>query len=179
MSDVEAVTQEEVIYCTVHTHVEATLRCNKCNRPMCIRCAVRTPVGYRCKQCVHQQQEVFFTGTTRDYVIAGVAAFVVSAVAGGVLLYIGSGFWLLTILLSAPAGGLISEVVWRAVGKRRSRYLWLVVGLATVLGVLPIMILWWVQMGVFPSWNLLSVGLYVVLAGGTAVARFRFGRRLW
>src|SRR5688572_1451926 len=39
-------------FCAIHTSVETTLRCNKCGRYMCVKCAVRTPVGYRCKQCV-------------------------------------------------------------------------------------------------------------------------------
>ena len=47
------------------------------------------------------------------------------------------------------------------------------------LGALPVMLLWWARAGVFPAWNLLSVGLYIVLAGGAAIVRFRFGRRLW
>ncbi len=55
-----------VLYCTVHPNVETALRCNRCGRPMCNRCAVRTPVGYRCRECVRGQQQVFYTAQTLD-----------------------------------------------------------------------------------------------------------------
>src|SRR5579859_6333193 len=62
-------------FCYVHPTVETSLRCNKCGQYICARCAVRTPVGYRCKQCVHQQQDVYFSATQLDYVIAGAVSF--------------------------------------------------------------------------------------------------------
>src|SRR5215813_12526782 len=71
--------EEGRTFCAVHTNVEATLRCNKCGRYMCSRCAVKTPVGYRCKQCVHQQQDIYFNAGQADYVIAFVVAGFISA----------------------------------------------------------------------------------------------------
>ena len=44
-------------YCEVHPDRETSLRCNKCGRLMCTECAVLTPVGYRCRECVRGQQE--------------------------------------------------------------------------------------------------------------------------
>ena len=35
-------------YCANHPGVETSLRCNKCGKPICAKCAVRTPTGYRC-----------------------------------------------------------------------------------------------------------------------------------
>ena len=35
-------------YCANHPTVETTLRCNKCGKPICAKCAIRTPTGYRC-----------------------------------------------------------------------------------------------------------------------------------
>ena len=170
-------TQEETTYCTVHPTVEAVLRCNKCDRPMCTRCAVRTPVGYRCRQCVTAQQDIYFTAEMRDYVIAGVVAFLVSAVVGGVLVRI--GFLILTLLLSAPAGGLISEIVWRLSGRRRGRYSWIVVPLCAALGALPVLALTWVQLGRMPPvMFLLNVALYAGIAAVAAASRFRLGIRL-
>jgi hypothetical protein len=171
-------TQDGVLYCTVHPTVETVLRCNNCGRPMCIRCAVLTPVGYRCKECVSKRQEVFFTSGVADYWIAAGVAFLLSALMGSVLLSIGS--LLITLFLSAPVGGLISEVVHRAIGRRRGRYTWLVVALATAAGAVPIT-LWrlWpaLQAGVpIPMLALLGPLLYAVLAAATAAARFRYGR---
>ena len=39
--------------------METSLRCNKCGKPICAKCAVRTPTGYRCKECVRGQQKIF------------------------------------------------------------------------------------------------------------------------
>ncbi len=62
---------EQLTYCEVHPDRETSLRCNKCNRLMCPDCAVSTPVGYRCKQCVRQHDDKFFTAGQNDYVVIG------------------------------------------------------------------------------------------------------------
>ncbi|MBK8050505.1 MAG: hypothetical protein IPK16_27420, partial [Anaerolineales bacterium] len=56
----------EATYCATHATVETQLRCNRCARLICLKCAVLTPVGYRCKECVRTQQAVFFTAGVRD-----------------------------------------------------------------------------------------------------------------
>ncbi len=110
---------EETMYCTVHTNREATLRCNKCGRPMCVQCAVQTPVGYRCKECVRGIQAKYFNANPYDDLIA----FGVAAVATGVVGYVISSVGLpifITLILGFPAGGAIGELIVRAVQKRRS-----------------------------------------------------------
>lgn len=37
--------------CTYHPKVKTGLRCTRCGKPICPRCAVRTPVGLRCPDC--------------------------------------------------------------------------------------------------------------------------------
>jgi hypothetical protein len=37
--------------CTYHPNVLTRLRCSKCGKPICPRCAVETPVGFRCPEC--------------------------------------------------------------------------------------------------------------------------------
>lgn len=37
--------------CTYHPNVLTRLRCSKCGTPICPRCAVETPVGFRCPDC--------------------------------------------------------------------------------------------------------------------------------
>lgn len=151
--------QEEVVICPVHPNAEATLRCNRCGRPMCTRCAVRTPVGYRCKQCVRQQQDTFFNAQFYDYLIAAGVSLVLSFIAAFFLSRI--GFFYLAFILAPAAGGLIASAVRRLTNKRRGRYTAMVVGTAIVLGALP-----------FLMFNLFSIGIYLVMATGTAVAQF-------
>ena len=69
----EPIDTEELHYCTVHPDRETSLRCNKCGRYMCVQCAVQTPVGYRCRECVRQQDDKFYNVGDMDYpVIFGI-----------------------------------------------------------------------------------------------------------
>lgn len=37
--------------CSYHPEVQTGLRCSRCGKPICPKCAVRTPVGLRCPDC--------------------------------------------------------------------------------------------------------------------------------
>ena len=54
-------TQTDTLYCYVHPNRPTSLRCNRCERPICAECAVRTPTGYRCPECIRSQQKIFDT----------------------------------------------------------------------------------------------------------------------
>lgn len=58
--------------CADHPDVETRLRCSRCGKPICPRCAVRTPVGMRCPDCAG----------TRATVVANPAGTVKAALAG-------------------------------------------------------------------------------------------------
>lgn len=112
---------EATTYCAVHPERETSLRCNKCGRYMCPDCAVPTPVGYRCKQCIRQVEDKFFTAGQNDYVVIAAICGLLAALAGGIISAIG-GFLLLSLLLAIPAGGVMAEAALRATGRRRGRY---------------------------------------------------------
>jgi hypothetical protein len=124
---------EPVTYCEVHPDRETALRCNKCGRLMCSECAVPTPVGYRCKQCVRQVESTFFNASRADDVIVGAVAAVCGAVLGGAERVIGLPL-LFAILLGLPIGGLIAEAALRAIQRRRSRYSAQIAAAAVVAG---------------------------------------------
>lgn len=127
----EPIAGEEMTYCEVHPDRETGLRCNKCGRYMCAECAVQTPVGYRCRECVRQHDDKFFNATQNDYILlfavsaglTGLAAIILSAIRLPLLFIIILGF---------PIGGAISEAVVRAVKKRRGRQsgIWAAAGAA-------------------------------------------------
>ncbi len=124
---------EAALVCANHPDRETHLRCNRCGIPICTQCAVLTPVGYRCRDCVRGQQKVFETAQWVDYPIAVILAAVGVGLAVGLLNYL--GFW---GLIAAPiAGGALAEVVRWAVRRRRSRRLPLAAAAGGVLGVLP------------------------------------------
>jgi tetratricopeptide (TPR) repeat protein len=157
-----------VLYCANHPNVETMLRCNRCGKPICTRCAVRTPVGYRCRQCVGQQQAVFYSGGTGDYVMGGIIALVLGGLASFLMSLLVS--WFFALILGPTVGIGISEAVRLTVRRRRSQYLWLAVGAGIVVGSLPALAIALLSLNL---WPLLSVGLFVVLATGAAVARLR------
>ena len=189
------------MYCTVHPTVQTSLRCNKCGRPMCVKCARRTPVGYRCRECVSNQLAIFYNAQPLDPLIqlaVSAALSVVGALLIGMLL--GGLLGILTIIISIPAsafaGGLIADVAHRAAGRRHGRYSWLAVGAGIVLGALVvgavplIMSLFFlanvvaepgargVGLGGLLGLGLSSIGwwIYVVVATATAVGRLRMGK---
>jgi len=112
--------EDDTTYCAVHTERETSLRCNKCDRYMCAECAVQTPIGYRCRQCVRQVEDRFFTGTTNDYLIAFAVCTFLSAI--GAALVTAVNFFLLAIFITIPIAGAIAEASFRATGRRRGRY---------------------------------------------------------
>jgi hypothetical protein len=124
------------VFCTYHPNRPTSLRCNRCGQPICSQCAVRTPVGYRCKSCVRAQQKVFETAYWYDFIIAFIVAGVVCG--AGSLLSSVIGFFILFV--AAFVGSIAARAVQWAVRHRRSRYLWLAAAAGGVAGCLPIMI---------------------------------------
>jgi hypothetical protein len=155
---------EAPMYCANHPSVETVLRCNRCGKPICTRCAVRTPVGFRCPQCVREQRSTFYVGGTGDYVIAAVVALVLSLPAAFLIAQLG---WFFAIFLGPVAGGIIAEAVRLATGKRRARWTWLIVGGSMVVGAFPTI----VMVGV--GFGLIGLLVYLVLGVGAASARLR------
>ena len=133
----------ETLYCYVHPNRETALRCNNCNRPICASCAVRTPTGYRCKECVRERQKTFNTSEWYDYVLGFIVAAFLSGVGAALVTLIGSiGFigWFLIAAGAPTAGVVISEGVRLVTKRRRSRTLYITVAVAVVLGALPVIL---------------------------------------
>jgi hypothetical protein len=151
-------------YCANHPGVETTLHCNKCGKPICSRCAVLTPTGYRCKECVRGQQKIFVTAVWYDYVlgfvVAGILSFLASLLAG---LVAGIGFigWFLIFIGAPSAGAVIAEGVRLATRKHRARALFLTVAAGVVLGALPSIL---IQLIGFNLFGLIFQVIYLILA---------------
>jgi hypothetical protein len=162
------------LFCYRHPTTETNLRCNRCGNPICARCAVRTPVGFRCPDCVRVQQAKYYNGSTLDYVLGGVVSLPLSLIAGAVFTFIVAriGFfsWIISFLAAPAAGGLIDEIVRRAVGRRRSRYLSTVVLVCLVIGVAPFVILMLLGGNYL---GLVVPGVLLFLGGGAILARLR------
>jgi uncharacterized paraquat-inducible protein A len=126
---------QQPMFCYNHPKRETLLRCNQCDRPICTSCAVRTPTGYRCRECVRGQQKIFDTAQWWDYPVAALSAAVL-AYFGSILARL-AGFFVL--LLAPVVGIIIAEAVRRILKKRRSRWLPLVAAIAVFVGsVIPL-----------------------------------------
>ena len=151
-------------FCANHPDVETTLRCNKCGKPICAKCAIRTPTGYRCKECVRGQQKLFDTAEWYDYVLgfvtAGILGFVGSLLASLIsgLSFIG---WILIVVGSPTAGMVIAEGVRQVTRKHRSRTLFITIAAAVVLSALPVIIFHLLTLNIF---NLIFQGIYLFIA---------------
>jgi hypothetical protein len=160
--------QEEVHYCAVHADVEATLRCNKCDRSMCIKCAVQTPVGYRCRECVRGLEDKFFTAQPNDYALVAGVCVVLGAVGGFLISLFPMLF--IAIVAGIPFGGMVSEAARRVTSKRRGRYTAQVAAGATALGILGLGLLSFVGIRIMPL--SLTLIVFAALAAGAVWAAF-------
>lgn len=80
--------------CYNHPDTPTRLRCNRCERPICTRCATPTPVGLRCPECARGPVPLVYQTAAPLLLRAvggGLAVAVVIGVAWGVLNTIGLG----------------------------------------------------------------------------------------
>lgn len=119
-----------ITYCANHPDRETNLRCNLCGKFICAKCAIRTPTGYRCQECVRGQQKTFETAKTADFFVAFIVGALLSAVGGFIATWLG----FFTILVAPAAGSLIAEAVRSATKKRRSPRLFLTAAAGVALG---------------------------------------------
>lgn len=166
--------EEGLLFCYRHPETETGLRCNRCGKPICVKCAHRTPVGFRCPDCIREHQAKFYTGTNLDYVVAGVIALPLSLIVAALFTFVlrGIGFfsWLIAFFLAPLAAGFIAEAVRWAVRRRRSRYLAHVVAGSLVLTTLPFLLLTLFSGDVL---GLIVPGILLFLGTGTIMARLR------
>jgi hypothetical protein len=129
--------ETQKLTCYNHPNRETLLRCNRCDRPICAQCAIQTPTGYRCRECVRGQQKAFETAKTIDLLIALVIAAGISFLGSFVPSFLG----FFTIFTAPFAGMIIVEIVKKLTGNRRSRNLLIVTSVATILGSLPFLVI--------------------------------------
>jgi hypothetical protein len=130
-------TEETTLYCYIHPDRETLLRCNQCERPICTRCAVLTPTGYRCKECIQSQQKKFETAQGSDLLIAPLLAAGLAFL--GSFLSAALGFF--TLFLAPFVGLIIVEASRRITQKRRSMRLIQFITVASLAGALPLLLL--------------------------------------
>ncbi|RPH57557.1 MAG: hypothetical protein EHM81_11415 [Chloroflexi bacterium] len=158
-------------YCANHPTVETSLRCNRCEKYICPKCAVKSPVGYRCKECVREQRKVFETAVWYDYPLGFVVAGILSGVASfliGLLGGIGFLGWFLVAAAAPTAGVAIAEGTRFVIQRHRARPLFITILVAVALGALPAILLKLLTMDIF---GLIFQGIYLAMAIPTVYTR--------
>lgn len=164
-------TDPSLTYCYVHPTRETSLRCKRCDKYICTSCAVSTPTGYICKDCMRERQKSFDTAVWYDFVSGFVIAGLISGLASFLVTLIGRiGFigWFLIFIGSSAAGSLIAEAVRAVTRRRRSRPLFLTVAAGVVVGALPLLLM---QLMVGNVFGLIFQGIYLVIAVPMVYAR--------
>ncbi|HWP31746.1 MAG TPA: B-box zinc finger protein [Fimbriimonadales bacterium] len=111
---------EKKTTCAKHPNVETTLRCSRCETPICPKCAVLTSVGYRCPDCGKEKSAVLtvpinllLPGCFLGFILGFFASY-----------FIPRAFGFFLIFLGAIAGGLVGEIVSRVIRRKSSIYVW-------------------------------------------------------
>jgi hypothetical protein len=123
-------TNSNLSVCYRHPDRETHLRCNRCEKLICPECAVLTPTGYRCVECVRSQQKIFDTAKAQDYVFGILIALILGYLGGLISRFV--GFFI--IFIAPAAGVVIAEAVRMVIKKRRARNLFRAVTGAAILG---------------------------------------------
>ncbi|MCA9898205.1 MAG: hypothetical protein KC433_08430 [Anaerolineales bacterium] len=156
--------------CYRHSNRSTSLRCYNCGKPICSSCAIKTPVGYSCPDCIREKEDVFFNIKPLDYLVAPAIGLVLSLVIGYLVVRFMTGLGWLTIIGAIFGGGLAGRFVGQltkgAIGRRRGRYLPHVMVVMLVLGtavwLLPILIF----NGFASLFAFIGPGIFLFVAGG-------------
>ncbi|MDZ4179183.1 MAG: hypothetical protein U1E29_08130 [Coriobacteriia bacterium] len=144
--------------CSFHPGVETEVRCSECERPICPKDMVPTPVGYKCPICARPARGQYTYVKPRQYAFAAVASALAGGLGGLVLGWLGIGF----LLLSLVWGLGVAEAVRRASGGHRGAGLAAVASGGIIIG------------GLLGGLNIISMGAAVL--GAVAALSWTWGR---
>jgi hypothetical protein len=107
--------EHQPLFCYRHPDRETWVRCGRCDQPICSRCAMQGPVGLRCKVCGTPSRDAL--ASLRPSQLAIAAALSVGG--GAIVGYAGSTLQLFGLVAAFFGGGIIAEVLDRAIGIKR------------------------------------------------------------
>ena len=102
--------------CARHPKVVSYLRCASCNTPICPRCYVETPVGYKCRACGTWKHSALYKPT----VLQALATFAVGLLGGMIGAPLFAVLGCFGFFLAVPYGRLLGTFILRASGRKIS-----------------------------------------------------------
>jgi MFS family permease len=104
-----------VLHCYRHPDRETYVRCGRCDQPICPKCAMQGPVGFRCRTCGTLKNDPI-TSFSPGQLVAGLAT---SIAAGAIASLISGQIGFYGIFIGFFAGGFVAEIVARTIGYKR------------------------------------------------------------
>ncbi len=147
----------DALTCYRHPDRETLLRCNKCDRPICSSCAIRTPTGYRCPECIRSQEKKFDTAQIGDYILACLLSAGIAFLGSYVARFLG----FFTLLIAPVVSMIISEGVLKITKGRNSNLLTRLVLISAIVGSLPLLLV-----------GLYNMSIYLSIYGISAIGSF-------
>jgi hypothetical protein len=166
----EAIDEGDPLQCYRHPDRETYVRCGRCDRPICPRCAMSGLVGLRCRECGSPGRDPL-TKLTPTQVGAGLAV----ALGGGTVAgFAGLQMGFFLSLCAGPfIGALIGEGVMRATGYKRGNIVRALVVAGIVGGVLIAAVFQstylWGVIGYDPEIGAQALGTYLWIVLGTSL----------
>jgi hypothetical protein len=126
--------------CANHPKELTLVRCGRCDRPICVRCMVDTPVGKKCRDCARNRTHV--TESSPRQVLPAFFVATLAALPMGLLLQALA----FPVIPAVIFGYLVAQVALWAGQRRRSLAMQVAAGLAALIGALagslPQLFLW-------------------------------------
>jgi len=119
------------VTCANHPRVETAVSCGKCEKPLCPKCMIFTPVGVRCKECARMRPPPQYdvSGAVLVRVVGTAAALVV--VLGGLIGFL--HLLGLSFLLPMAVGLGVGEALSRVARRKRGRVIEVIAGVTVAL----------------------------------------------
>lgn len=163
------------LYCYRHPKNETYVRCGRCDQPICPKCAVQTPVGFKCRQC-GLVKSATISSFSAQQLLLGLGA----SIGGGALIgFIGGQMGFFSILVGFFGGGIVAEAFVRVVGMKRGPIMSLMLYGGMIAGIVAgaaIQTIWFLgNLGVdgevvFIEMWLATMAPYLLIGLGAAVA---------
>ena len=118
--------------CAEHPKIETNLTCGKCEKPICPKCMVQTPVGIRCKECANLKSLPTYQVTPLYYLRAsgvGIGIGIICGLAWWAVYLFLPFFFILRFFIAAGVGYAIGEIISISVNRKRG------IGLAIIGGI--------------------------------------------
>jgi hypothetical protein len=127
--------------CATDPSVETYLRCGRCEKPICPRCLIQTPVGSRCRDCAQLRRPPMFDIKPLGYVRA-VGAGLGAGIGGALLLTLVQGMvpfaGLFGFMLMAGFGYVVGEAVSVAARRKQGNPLGVIAAVSVFVGLIVV-----------------------------------------